>query len=66
MWGRLTGQAFPDRLPDEAVELLREMECDLVDEEDIEDDWLNTLVDTPFAGPVREEIRSLATEVARV
>ena len=66
MWGRLTGQAFPDRLPDEAVELLRGMECDLVDEEDIEDDWLNTLVDTPFAGPVREEIRSLATEVARV
>ena len=66
MWGRLTGQAFPDRLPGEAVEMLRGMECDLVDEEDIEDDWLNTLVDKRFAGPVREEIRSLATEVARV
>lgn len=65
MWGRLSGQTFPDRLPDEAIEMLGGMECDLVDEEDIEDDWLNTLVDAPFAGPVREAIKSLATEVTR-
>jgi len=66
MWGRLAGQAFPDRLPEEAVALLAGMECDLIDEEDVEDDWLRTLVDSPYPGPVREAIKSLAAEVTRI
>ena len=59
MWGRITGQAFPERLPEEATEYLGNMECDLIDEDDVPDEWLTTLADTPYPGPVRDEIRSL-------
>jgi acetoin utilization protein AcuC len=59
MWGRLSGKVFPDRLPDDAVAYLGAMECDLIDEEDMEETWLTTLVDEPSPGPVRDEIESL-------
>ena len=61
MWGRISGQAFPERLPDEAVNYLRAMECDLIDEEDVDEVWLTTMADTPYPGPIRDEIRSLVS-----
>ncbi len=61
MWGRISGQSFPDRLPVEATEYLRAMECDLIDEDDVDEAWLSTLADRPNHGPIRDEIRSLAT-----
>ncbi len=63
MWGRLSGKEFPERLPQEATEMLAGMECDLVDEDEIEEAWLTTLVDKTITAPVREEIRSLARQV---
>ena len=65
MWGRLIGATLPEKLPAEAVEMLGKMECDLIDEEDVEEAWLTTLVDNPNAGEVRDEIRSVASEVTR-
>ena len=64
MWGRLSGQSFPGELPAEARELLGSMECDLIDEDEIEEAWLTTLVDTPYYGEVRDEIVSLARKVS--
>jgi acetoin utilization protein AcuC len=61
MWGRISSQQFPERLPQEATEYLRAMECDLIDEDDVEDSWLTTMADTPYPGPIRDEIRSLLT-----
>ena len=63
MWGRISGQEFPEKLPEEATEYLRNMECDLVDEEDIEEAWLTTLVDIRHTGPIRDEIKSLVMAV---
>jgi acetoin utilization protein AcuC len=65
MWGRLSGQAFPDQLPEPAVAMLKGMECDLVDEEDVEPEWLTTLVDNPHDGPIRSEIESLAAQLVK-
>ena len=65
LWGRLTGQAMPESLPAEAVALLKAMECDLIDDEDIDPRWLSTLVDTPYDGPVRPEIESLAAQLVK-
>ena len=59
MWGRISGQAFPKRLPQEASNYLRAMECDLIDEDDVEEAWLTTLADARNHGPIRDEIRSL-------
>ena len=63
MWGRISGQLFPERLPAEATEYLRAMECDLIDEDDVEDAWLTTMADTPYPGPIRDEIKSLVRQM---
>lgn len=62
MWGRISGQSMPERLPAEATAYLREMECDLIDEDDIEDAWLTTMADTAYPGPIRDEIKSLVRQ----
>ena len=59
MWGRISGQAFPERLPAAATDYLAAMECDLIDEDDIDEAWLTTLADIPNPGPVRDAVRSL-------
>jgi acetoin utilization protein AcuC len=63
MWGRISGQPFPERLPDQATEYLRAMECDLIDDDEIDESWLTTLADSPYPGPVRDEIRLLAMQL---
>ncbi|MDH3811640.1 MAG: acetoin utilization protein AcuC [Gammaproteobacteria bacterium] len=63
MWGRISGQPFPERLPAAATEYLRAMECDLIDDDEVDDAWLTTLADSPYPGPIRDEIRSLATQL---
>ena len=59
LWGRISGQEIPESLPQEAVNLLHDMECDLVDEEDIDVRWYNTIADSPNRGPVRDPVKSL-------
>ena len=59
MWGRISGQSFPERLPDDAIKYLSAMECDLIDEDEVQEAWLTTLADNPNPGPVRDAIRSL-------
>ena len=64
LWGRIAGKELPDKLSAEASAFMRQMECDLLDEEDIDEQWLTTIADTPYPGPVRDEIRSLV-DIAR-
>jgi acetoin utilization protein AcuC len=65
LWGKLNGRDIPEVLPTEATELLRGMQCDLIDEDQMEEDWIRTLVDSPYNGPIREAIKSLASAVVR-
>jgi len=60
LWARISGREIPARLPAEATRLLETMECDLVDEEDVAADWLVTMADSPYPGPVREPVKSVA------
>jgi acetoin utilization protein AcuC len=60
LWGRLAGKEFPARLPPGALDLLANLECDLVDEEDVLDSWKTTLVDDFVATTVRPQIHDLA------
>lgn len=59
MWGRICKKRIPDCLPVEAREFMARMECDLVDEDEVEEQWLTTMADTPYPGPIRDEIRSM-------
>ncbi|MDH3491083.1 MAG: acetoin utilization protein AcuC [Gammaproteobacteria bacterium] len=62
LWGRISGQEIPDSLPSEAREFMRQMECDLIDEEDIEQDWFTTMADSPYPGAIRDEIKLMVED----
>jgi acetoin utilization protein AcuC len=60
IWGRITGRIIPNELPAAAIELLSSMECDLVDDEDVDPAWMTSLADSPYVREVRDRIKSLA------
>lgn len=45
LWGRLSGREIPGRLPEAARAVLARLSCDLVDDEDVRPEWLETLAD---------------------
>ena len=60
LWGRLSGRDIPADLPPETRRFLSGFECDLIDEDEVPEAWVNTLADEPNTGPVRPEIERLA------
>ena len=60
LWARLNGYDIPPKLPADVTEYLHGMECDLVDEEDLDGKWLTTMADSPYPGNVRETIKLIA------
>jgi acetoin utilization protein AcuC len=60
LWGRLGGFDIPDELPVPAQRVLRSLECELVEDEDVDPAWFRTLADEPRPGTVREEVESVA------
>jgi acetoin utilization protein AcuC len=65
LWGRLCGRKVPVALPESAQVVLQGLHCDLVEDEDVEAAWLNTLIDRPRPGPVREPVLALAKLAAK-
>jgi acetoin utilization protein AcuC len=65
LWGLLNGKRLPARLPADCVEILSELDCDLVDEEDRPEMWLTTLADPAMGGPVRNEVSEIIDVVRR-
>jgi acetoin utilization protein AcuC len=53
LWGRLAGFALPEVLPAISREWLKALNCDLVDDEDRDPAWTETLHDAPNHGPIR-------------
>jgi acetoin utilization protein AcuC len=65
LWGQLSGREFPEVLPPRAQRILADLQCDLVEDEDLKPAWLTTLADPPHEGPVRVEIRDLVARQTR-
>lgn len=63
LWGVLSGQPIPDRLPPAAESILRSLSSDLVDDEDADESWFKTLADPPRPGAVRDRVRLAAETV---
>lgn len=63
MWGRIGGHRIPDELPAPVREILAGMECDLIDDEDVEPAWLETMADSPYPGRIRDAVKSLLVAV---
>jgi acetoin utilization protein AcuC len=66
LWGRLAGFEIPDRLPASARAILARLESDLIDEEDVEDSWTETLADAPNEGAVRAEVTEVVRKALKV
>jgi acetoin utilization protein AcuC len=60
LWGHLAGREIPGELPGPAQLILRSLECDLIEDEDVDPAWFRTLADEPRAGTVRDEVKSVA------
>ena len=63
LWARISGRAIPSSLPDAARAVLGAMECDLIDEDEVEEAWLTTMADTRNTGEIRETVLSLPAAV---
>ncbi len=59
IWAKLSHRSLPTVLPERAQAVLRALQCDLVDDEDINPAWLTTIADEPRIAPVRAEIERL-------
>lgn len=64
LWGVLSGQEIPERLPSQASTILESLTCDLVDEDEILPEWSTTLEDAPAEGRVRDAVRRLVAQSA--
>ena len=62
LWARLSGRMIPAVLPDNARAILAGLRCDLIDDDDVCPQWLNTLADRATDGAVRPEITALCAQ----
>ncbi len=59
LWGRLRGEELPNVLPETVRAVLERLECDLIDAEDRETEWLTTLCDRANIGPIRQAVADI-------
>jgi acetoin utilization protein AcuC len=64
IWGRLSGQELPDRLPDAAQAVLRDLSWNGGSRPPPDPALVTTLLDAPREGPVRTEIRERLARLA--
>jgi acetoin utilization protein AcuC len=65
MWGRISGQPFPDRLSAEASAVLASLESDLVEADDRARHWTESIADPPAPpSPIRPVIEALVGDLA--
>jgi acetoin utilization protein AcuC len=63
LWGRLRGDDTEIDLPPDAQAILRGLDSDLVDEDELSEDWFTHLTDRPNLGPVRSDVAGLVPAV---
>ena len=65
LWARLSKRTVPDVLPLSAQVYLQQLECDLVDDEDVRAEWITSLADRGNHGPLREVVKERVGMVLR-
>lgn len=63
IWGWLNRYEIPARLPDDAIRIMAGLQCELVDDDEIEECWTTTLADAPNKGVIRDSVKSVAQTV---
>lgn len=65
LWAVLSGRDPGASPSEEARAMLAEFESDLVDSDEIDPQWLDSVADAPNPGPVRELVKDRASEALR-
>lgn len=60
LWARLSKQAIPEQAPPQVGKILAGLDCDLVDEDDVRPEWLQSIADERNEGEVRQQIARIA------
>lgn len=63
IWARLSGRSVPATLNAQASGLLRNLACDLIDDDEVDPAWLTTLADVRTHEPVRADVIALRDRV---
>ncbi|MEL7490988.1 MAG: acetoin utilization protein AcuC [Pseudomonadota bacterium] len=66
LWGRLDRHDAPQRLPQSVRDLFQTFECDLVDEDDFNPRWMESLEDDVNEGHVRQSVKAVAHAQSRL
>ncbi len=65
LWGTLSGRTIPATLPKAARARLAGLQCDLIDDDEVLEEWLTSLADPPNEGRVREQIETMRDQALR-
>ncbi|MFM7346473.1 MAG: acetoin utilization protein AcuC, partial [Tagaea sp.] len=65
MWARIAGHESPERLPPEAEAILRALTWHRRKDQIRPEHWFTTLADDPREGPIRDEVRALASHARK-
>jgi hypothetical protein len=60
LWAQMNGLDIPQHLPLQAHTVLQELSCDLIDQEDVDPEWLSSIADRGNPGPIRTACLTLA------
>ena len=63
IWGWLNDYEIPAQLPDDAIRIMAGLQCDLLDDDEIEECWTTSLADAPNDGVIRDGVKSVAQTV---
>lgn len=68
LWARLSHQVIPEQAPSQVRRILAGLECELVDEENVRPEWIDSIADKRNEGKVRRQVVETArkTVAARV
>ena len=65
LWARLAGLPIPDRLPAAACALLKTLSSDLIDDDEIDPLWTQSIADIPNEGMIRDSIKVLGHAITQ-
>jgi acetoin utilization protein AcuC len=60
LWAQMNGLVIPQHIPPQAQKVLEELSCDLIDQEDVDSEWLSSVADRGNPGLIRAACLTLA------
>ncbi len=63
LWAKINGYEIPAILPIEIKEMFAAMSCDLIDNDEVNPEWLDTIIDKGNHGDIRTHFIELSYKI---